>query len=55
MSFRFAAVSPFVLVFCAFSFASEESPNRPNFVWIVSEDNSMHYHAEYFPGGVPSP
>ncbi len=55
MSFRFAVVSLLALVFCAFSSASEERPDRPNFVWIVSEDNSMHYHAEYFPGGVPSP
>ncbi len=24
---------------------------RPNIVWIVSEDNSMHYLRHFFPGG----
>jgi uncharacterized sulfatase len=28
---------------------------RPNFVWIVSEDNSMHYLSHFFPGGAETP
>jgi arylsulfatase A-like enzyme len=28
---------------------------RPNVVWIVSEDNSMHYLRHFFPGGAPAP
>lgn len=29
--------------------------SRPNFVWIVSEDNSIHYLAHFFEGGVSTP
>jgi arylsulfatase A-like enzyme len=29
--------------------------NRPNIVWLVSEDSSMHYFEHYFPGGAPTP
>jgi hypothetical protein len=28
---------------------------RPNIVWIVSEDNSMHYLKHFFPGGAETP
>jgi arylsulfatase A-like enzyme len=28
---------------------------RPNVVWIVSEDNSIHYLKHYFPGGAETP
>jgi len=28
---------------------------RPNFVWIVSEDNSVHYLRHFFEGGSPAP
>ena len=28
---------------------------RPNVVWIVSEDNSMHYLRHFFPGGAQTP
>ncbi|MBL9114624.1 MAG: sulfatase-like hydrolase/transferase [Verrucomicrobiaceae bacterium] len=28
---------------------------RPNVVWIVSEDNSMHYLKHFFPGGAETP
>jgi len=27
----------------------------PNFVWIISEDNSHHYLEHFFPGGAPTP
>ncbi len=30
-------------------------PTKPNFVWIVSEDNSMHYQELFFEGGAKTP
>ena len=29
--------------------------NKPNVVWIVSEDNSIHYLEHFFPGGAKAP
>ncbi|MEZ5385536.1 MAG: sulfatase-like hydrolase/transferase [Prosthecobacter sp.] len=29
--------------------------DRPNIVWIVSEDNSIHYLRHFFPGGAETP
>jgi uncharacterized sulfatase len=29
--------------------------DRPNLVWIVSEDNSVHYLEHFFPGGAKAP
>ena len=29
--------------------------DRPNIVWILSEDNSLHYLDHYFPGGAKTP
>ncbi len=29
--------------------------DRPNIVWIVSEDNSIHYLRHFFPGGAAAP
>ena len=29
--------------------------DKPNFVWIISEDNSHHYLEHFFPGGAPTP
>ena len=29
--------------------------DRPNIVWIVSEDNSIHYLDHFFPGGAMAP
>ncbi len=29
--------------------------DRPNIVWIVSEDNSIHYLEHFFPGGAAAP
>ena len=31
------------------------SAERPNFVWIVSEDNSKHYLRLFDPSGTPTP
>jgi arylsulfatase A-like enzyme len=30
-------------------------PRRPNFVWIISEDNSKHYMSLFDPGGIATP
>jgi uncharacterized sulfatase len=35
--------------------ASAIGAERPNIVWIVSEDNSHHYLRHFFPGGAPAP
>ncbi|MCH5374759.1 MAG: sulfatase-like hydrolase/transferase, partial [Planctomycetes bacterium] len=32
-----------------------EAADRPNVVWIVSEDNSTHYLEHFFPGGAQAP
>ncbi len=32
-----------------------QAAERPNVVWIVSEDNSIHYLDLYFPGGAQTP
>lgn len=29
--------------------------DKPNFVWILSEDNSIHYQKLFFPAGTPTP
>ena len=41
----------FLLVMAAHARAAE----RPNVVWIVSEDNSIHYMRHFFPGGAATP
>jgi len=38
-------------VFCSLALSAE----RPNVVWIVSEDNSVHYLKHFFPGGAETP
>ncbi len=40
-----------MMLFSQFGFAAD----RPNFVWIVSEDNSIHYMRHFFPGGAACP
>lgn len=42
-----------VLVFTLSSLAP--AADRPNIVWIVSEDNSIHYLDHFFEGGVAAP
>jgi arylsulfatase A-like enzyme len=34
---------------------SLNGPPRPNIVWIMSEDNSVHYLDHFFPGGADTP
>ncbi|MFT5853578.1 MAG: arylsulfatase A-like enzyme [Verrucomicrobiales bacterium] len=34
---------------------SSQAAEKPNFVWIISEDNSHHYLEHFFPGGAPTP
>jgi len=41
----------FTLGFVSLTRAAE----RPNVVWIVSEDNSVHYLEHFFPGGAKAP
>ena len=41
-----------VLLSCV---ASVSAADRPNVVWIVSEDNSHHYLAHFFEGGAAAP
>ena len=33
----------------------DTAPTRPNFVWIMSEDNSKHYLRHFDPDGAPAP
>ena len=47
----FAAVFTFNPWFTEQSYAAD----RPNVVWIVSEDNSHHYLEHFFKGGAPAP
>jgi uncharacterized sulfatase len=39
----------------AFPLAGIAADERPNVVWIVSEDNSIHYLRRFFPGGAQAP
>jgi len=48
------------LIFCLFAAAicgplMAFSADRPNVIWIVSEDNSIHYLKPFFPGGAEVP
>ena len=46
-----------ITVFAVVVFLAKTSTGaeRPNFVWIVSEDNSIHYLQHWFDGGAPTP
>lgn len=50
-----------LLIRSAIGFAADSlfpraaAAERPNIVWIVSEDNSMHYLRHFFPGGSAMP
>ena len=45
----------FLLAFCAIpKQPGVLAADRPNIVWIVSEDNSIHYLKHFFPGGAPA-
>jgi uncharacterized sulfatase len=48
-----------VVAVCAFAFILNLSvafaADRPNIVWIVSEDNSIHYLNHFFEGGAKTP
>ncbi|WP_436717146.1 sulfatase-like hydrolase/transferase [Roseiconus lacunae] len=34
---------------------TDSTPRRPNIVWIMSEDNSIHYLRHFDPAGAPAP
>lgn len=42
-------------VLVTFPAALSAAADRPNVVWIVSEDNSVHYLAHFFEGGAKAP
>jgi len=44
-----------LLSFLFFISLFASAADRPNIVWIVSEDNSMHYLKHFFPGGAETP
>ena len=43
------------LLFVAFFAISSFGAEKPNFVWLISEDDSMHYLKHYFPTGAETP
>ena len=45
----------FAVVFFAMLASLGRTAERPNVVWIVSEDNSVHYLNHFFPGGAKAP
>ncbi len=49
---RFLLLAALIFSVPAFSTAAEK---RPNVVWIVSEDNSVHYLKHFFLGGAETP
>lgn len=44
-----------LLLACAVLISCCHAADRPNVVWIVSEDNSVHYLRHFFPGGAEMP
>ena len=55
MSFRFVIVA-LLLTLCGTRWASvSTAADRPNIVWIVSEDNSIHFLDHFFEGGAKAP
>jgi len=52
-SIRSPFLAAYLVAVCLLSPVTAEE--RPNFVWIVSEDNSIHYLDHFFPGGADTP
>ncbi len=48
---KFTVISLVVVFFTEFISAND----KPNFVWIISEDNSIHYLNHFFPDGADTP
>ncbi|MDF1812253.1 MAG: sulfatase-like hydrolase/transferase [Verrucomicrobiales bacterium] len=48
-------ISAVILIFVALSAQVRADEKRPNFVFIVSEDNSHHYLNHFFEGGAQTP
>lgn len=44
-----------LLIFCVAWLSIAQAADRPNFVFIVSEDNSIHYLRHFFKGGAITP
>ncbi|MFH5803805.1 sulfatase-like hydrolase/transferase [Alienimonas sp. DA493] len=49
------ALAALLLAFVALPGGPARAAERPNFVWIVSEDNSIHYLRHFFEGGAEAP
>ena len=46
----------FIILFSIMKMAVwANAAQQPNFVWIISEDNSIHYLDHFFPGGADTP
>ena len=43
------------LLILLFLFSSLKASEKPNFVWILSEDNSPHFYDSYHKGGAKTP
>jgi arylsulfatase A-like enzyme len=54
---RIAVVAILTVTVCGYKpvVAAEKPAKRPNFVWIMSEDNSVHYMDLYFKTGAATP
>ncbi len=48
-------LSAVLLIVCGLPTGMLRAADRPNIVWIVSEDNSIHYLNHFFPGGAKAP
>lgn len=53
--YRLALTLFLSIAFHSLSFTQVTDGNRPNIVWVVSEDNSKHYLKLYEEGGAPMP
>lgn len=52
---RLALIFFFAIAIQSLSFTQATNGDRPNIVWVVSEDNSKHYLQLYEAGGAPMP
>ncbi|QDT14129.1 sulfatase-like hydrolase/transferase [Alienimonas californiensis] len=55
MTFHLRAFPALALAAVALFGGRATAAERPNFVWIVSEDNSVHYLRHFFEGGAEAP
>ncbi len=46
---------PLLFILFSFFILKVTGEDKPNFVWILSEDNSVHFYDSYNPGGAKTP